>query len=224
MSRSDKNQGQQWFDLMDMYFNTKLSAPQAIAWFVELRMTTKGWTHDSTLEGEDPCKGAEAAKINDELCLCIRYIADLETIPRKSEGGRSGDYKGKPNVKDLGLWIWIYRKSTAKATGFGAHKMFVERCQEAIKKLVDEGRRFDAAILAENPMGVLDCIPRIWEVGGNRGFTEQEQGMIHEYCGEINLSIHSEFVKFYEQSTGKKAVNQYASELSEQYSEEDIFT
>lgn len=226
MSNSDKDSEQSWVQLMQMYFSVKLSASEAIAWFIELRRTTAGWKHDPALDGTtDPCKGEKAKAINVELCNVIRYIADLDTIPRKSDGGKNGDYKGKPNVKDLGLWIWIYKKSTSKATGFGIHQRFVEVCRDAIKELVEEGRRFDASILAENPMGIMDKHWHIWEVGGNRGYSADEQVEIKKYCDEIGLNIQEEHNKFYEQDTGRKPVSQYASHLTEKWDaeQEEIF-
>ena len=220
MSHSDSNT-QQWHQLLAMYFSLKLTPSEAIAWFMELRRTTKGWRYDSATEGRDACQGERARKINGELCDCIRYIKDLDKIPRKAEAGKDSGYKGKPNVNDLGLWIWIWRKSVSKKTGEGIHQRFVEVCCENIQRLVDEGRRLDAALLSVDPINIEDCRDVIMDVGGNRSYSEPEADEVRKFCGDIGLSPNKEFDIFYEQSTGKKAVSQYASTLSDQWQDED---
>ena len=196
----------QWHELMKMYFNVPLKTEEAVAWFTEMRLGVRGWKHDLLTEPADPTKGKRASEINEELCDVLRYIAELDHVPRKSEGGRK-DYHGKPTVKDVILWVWIYRKNQNQMEGVGVDKLFVDTCTRHIRRLVQEGRGLEAAILSQDPCGVDDCVEEIMAVGGNRGYTEFEQSLVFKYCSDIHFNIKEAFDEaYYERFGGRPAV------------------
>lgn len=203
---------EQWNQKLKMYFNIGLSATEAIAWFCELRATVTGWKSEDGLG--DPTKGEKAKRINQELCEVIRYVSELDTVPRKQDGGRK-DYKGKPNVKDLRLWVWIYRKESqgSAGTGYRINQRYVNCIKDTIQQLINDGRLIDAAIVATgNPQAYCDS----HELGCQRGPNTDERNTIAEFCSKIGFDTAAAYEEFYKGRTDKP-LEEAIDELEEEF-------
>ena len=81
MSDTQKEYGEQWNDLIVMYFGIALPADHAEAWWREI---------------QSDFKGAD----NAELCRAVRWASD----------DRNWKRKGRPDLSTLKLWMGINRK------------------------------------------------------------------------------------------------------------------
>lgn len=176
---------------MEAYFNVKLTAAQELVWFTELRESIGGWSVGRNM---DPTKDAKAREINESLCDTIRYISGLENIPRSNDGGRRGGFAGNPTVKDLKLWVFLHRESENAADSGGGSTGFnysyVSTVTDAIERLISEGHKVEAAIVATgNPAAYCD----VERLGANRGPTPEEQENIEAFCNRIGFDPHNAF-------------------------------
>jgi hypothetical protein len=173
---------------MEMYFNVPLKGEQATAWLMELRHTVKGWKYDPESES-DPIKSDKAKSVKSELCDVLRFINEMDVPPRKSRGKANGESRGKFTAADVQLWVWLYRKSQNQKTGFDIDMQFVEAGKRLIQRCIDKGQPFIAAIVATGSPAQADRedFNSIFADLGNRGFTEQEQGKITEFCVHIGF-------------------------------------
>ena len=95
-----------WATLLDDHFALSLTKEKARRWFIDLRESVKGW--EVGKDEDDPITSDRGDEINAELCTVIRHIKDLDYLPLKQE--KKDGKRTKPLLKDIELWVFIYRK------------------------------------------------------------------------------------------------------------------
>lgn len=181
-----------WFELFKALFGTSLGQTDVVVWENELR----------------PLKID-----NDGLCDVLRYIQPKEPRPRADKGNATSKY----TLADLKLWIYIYHQNNKKEAGLAINTHFVGCCKHHIRRLVDEGRTYDAACLAKDPVSIPDCWNDIIYAGGNRMYTPEEQSLVFEFCNKIGLNITIEYEREHERVTGEKSATHYIEEKDKEF-------
>jgi len=104
------NSNDYWAHLLEDYFSVTLVRSKSDRWFTELRGNVKGWEIGED-EKDDPVASERGREINLELCNTIRHIKGLDYLPLKQE--KRDSKRSKPLLKDIELWVWLYRKDVA---------------------------------------------------------------------------------------------------------------
>lgn len=94
----------EWFIALKSYFSvrdTDVSKEMRKFWWDELRKEIVGW--DVEPDECSPYASVKAQRIDKELCEAIRYASGLER----------SSYDGKPDLKELKIWVKLFRRYKA---------------------------------------------------------------------------------------------------------------
>lgn len=130
-----------WYDILEASFGVRWTGNYSSdmkKWTDELKDTVGGW------------KNASKDQINDEMCAALRYVSDMEPIPRADDSQKSSKY----NCRDVRVWVYSYRerrKQTASPLYVSGVTSFSERLKRYILELLEDNRVFVAEGIANQP-------------------------------------------------------------------------
>lgn len=124
-----------WYELLMALFGTQVNPAQARVWEDELRQMKTG---------------------NEEICETLRFIAGLDYTPRVDKERKTAKY----NLRDLRLWVYIYRKNKREGDPVELPKNndYRQILMSELRRLWINGRYVDAWTAIKNPELVPDVV------------------------------------------------------------------
>lgn len=177
-----------WYELMDAFFGVKLSTKKNASGVCEVEV----WQEVLRKKGAN----------GKELSNVLQFMATQSEPPRADKTKKTSAY----DLRDLCLWIDIYRKNKAYATHSNSISLpvannFTEGCCTLIDSLLSYGEKAKAALVAlGNPEASYTE-----ELGfrlinelmlPNRGATEGEIISIQNHCRKIGFDYSAALLEY----------------------------